>query len=217
MSKGRVLLFSLLLSAICAGLLGAARTLTAESIARNMELDEWRSILEAAGFQPEGGRTILQMPARELEEVYRARVAPAKGADPQRGPFGYTDETGKQVAQVIRIRGKGLWGDMFGFLAVNPTPRAGGKLLLQGITFYREEETPGLGKRIHESKFRGQFRPDQGRLAPGLDILKGEGNAGLGPDRVDGITSATVTSAGVEAMIEDGAKWYLEWKQGGGR
>jgi len=212
-----VLLFSLLLSAICAGLLGAARTLTAESIERNMELDEWRSILEAAGFDPGDGRTIQQLPAKRLEEVYRARVALADGADPKLGPYGYKDDAGTLAAQVIRIRGKGLWGDIYGFLAVDPNPQAGGKLLLRGITFYRDDETPGLGKRINELKFRGQFRPDQGRLAPGLEILKGEGNSGLGPHKVDGITSATVTSAGVESMIEQGAKRYLEWQQGGGR
>ncbi len=214
MSKGRVLLFSLLLSSICAGLLGMARGLTAENIAINERLDERRSILEAADFQPPAGKTILQMPAADLDRIYETRVQNL--GDTPTGPFAYKDESGRVLAHVVRVRGKGLWGDMFGFLAVDPEPRPGGKYLLRGLTFYKEDETPGLGKRINEAKFKGQFRADRGTLVPGLQILKGEGND-TGPQAVDGITSATVTSTGVQAMVAEGARWYVNWRKEGGR
>ena len=216
MSKVRVLLFSLVLSSVCAGLLGIARSLTAEDIARNEKLDEMRSILEAVDFRPAGGRGILEMSPAGVEQVFLARVALASGGDDLQGPFTFSDEAGQLAAHVIRIRGKGLWGDIFGFLAVSPEPRPDGKLLLRGITFYKEEETPGLGKRINEMKFRGQFRADKGTLAPGLRIHRGEGNE-IGPHKVDGITSATVTGVGVEEMIEEGAQRYLSWRRQGGR
>ncbi len=224
MSKARVVLFSLVLSAVCAGLLGVSRSMTARHIERNERLDEMRSVLDAADWRPPGGKTIMEVAPAKVEEVFSKRVRPVAGMDGEplspdafeKGKlvklFSYADESGKVVAHVVRIKGKGLWGDIFGFLAVNPELRPDGKVLLRGITFYKEDETPGLGKRINEMKFRGQFRADQGRLAPGLRILKGEGNE-TGPDSVDGITSATVTSVGVEGMIEDGARWYVSWRK----
>jgi Na+-transporting NADH:ubiquinone oxidoreductase subunit NqrC len=219
MSKARVLLFAFVLSLACASLLGLARNFTAAQIARNELLDEMRSILDAAGWQDPRGRGLLQVPSVELEAVFRQQVQKPEAADPFRGPFTYSDAGGQVRAQVLRLRGKGLWGDMYGFLALSPEPRPDGKLQVRGLTFYKEEETPGLGKRIHESKFRGQFAPEQGRLVPGLRVQKGEGNPS-GPQQVDGVTSASVTSAGVEGMIEEAARWYLDtWlaRAGGAR
>ena len=114
-----------------------------------------------------------------------------------------TTANGEQ-AYVIPVVGRGLWGGLWGYIAVN---EAKDKVL--GTYFYHESETAGLGARISEKWFQDQFigKPifDQdGNVV--LTVVKA-GAAHL-ENEVDGVTGATLTSNGVAAMVKNGLTAY---------
>ena len=110
-------------------------------------------------------------------------------------------------AYVIPVTGRGLWGGLWGYVAVDEQ-----KKTVLGAYFYHESETAGLGARIGEREFQQQFegRPifdENGNVA--LTVVKqGAGDNTL---HVDGITGATLTSKGVGAMVTDGLSAYVEF------
>ena len=63
---------------------------------------------------------------------------------------------GKLVEENVNIfefEGRGLWGPIKGLVALGPDLKT-----LESITIIAQEETPGLGGRISETKFLDQFR-----------------------------------------------------------
>ncbi len=100
-------------------------------------------------------------------------------------------------AMAVPFAGQGLWGPIRGFLALDPDMKT-----VRGITFYEQEETPGLGGEIASSWFREQFKgksiaSSEGK--PGIHIRRGGGASGA--NEVDAITGATMTCNKLEAII----------------
>lgn len=120
------------------------------------------------------------------------------------------DVAGKPEMVVLPIQGYGLWGTIYGFLTLESDMNT-----IKGISFYEHKETPGLGARIEEPKWRALWTgihsyDDNGEVATGVT------KAGNPKDNwVDGISGATLTSRGVSNMIqfwlgEQGYKPYLD-------
>ena len=112
-----------------------------------------------------------------------------------------------EKAYVIPVVGRGLWGGLWGYIAVN---EAKDKVL--GTYFYHESETAGLGARISEKWFQDQFigKPifgEDGKVA--LTVVKA--GAAQQENEVDGVTGATLTSNGVAAMVKDGLTAYTDF------
>jgi Na+-transporting NADH:ubiquinone oxidoreductase subunit C len=122
---------------------------------------------------------------------------------------------------VLPIEGIGMWGTLYGFLAIDRDGRT-----VRGITFYDQKETPGLGGEISNPKWQalwnGRHAYDD-RWEPRLVVIKGT----AGPpeqDRhhVDAISGATITSNGVSRLIgfwmsNDGYGRYLKQFREGGK
>ena len=109
-----------------------------------------------------------------------------------------------EKAYVIPVVGRGLWGGLWGYIAVN---EAKDKVL--GTYFYHESETAGLGARIGEKWFQNQFigKPifdEKNNVV--LTVVKA--GAAQNENEVDGVTGATLTSNGVAAMVKDGLTAY---------
>ena len=96
---------------------------------------------------------------------------------------------------VIPMQGNGLWGPIWGYLAV----AADGKTVV-GVTFDHKSETPGLGGEITTDKFQGQFA--------GKQIMN---NGTPIPVEFDAITGATKTSNGVKEMIDNTLEKYSSY------
>ena len=112
-----------------------------------------------------------------------------------------------EKAYVIPVVGRGLWGGLWGYIAVN---EAKDKVL--GTYFYHESETAGLGARISEKWFQDQFigKPifgEDGKVA--LTVVKA--GAAQQENEVDGVTGASLTSNGVAAMVKDGLTAYTDF------
>ena len=112
-----------------------------------------------------------------------------------------------ESAYVIPVVGRGLWGGLWGYVAVNET-----KDKVLGTYFYHESETAGLGARISEKWFQDQFI--------GKPIFDNNNNVVLtvvkagvaqSENEVDGVTGATLTSKGVAAMVNDGLAAYKDF------
>lgn len=93
---------------------------------------------------------------------------------------------------VVPMEGKGLWGPIWGYLAVAPD----GKTVL-GVSLDHKSETPGLGGEITSAKFQSQFKGKQ---------ISSDGH--YVPLEFDAITGATKTSNGVKEMIDNTMQMY---------
>ena len=118
--------------------------------------------------------------------------------------------SGQPDLVVLPIKGYGLWGTIYGFLTLESDMNT-----IKGISFYEHKETPGLGARIEEPKWRAQWNGIHAYDDSG-DVATGVTKAGTPRDNyVDGISGATLTSRGVSNMVqfwlgEQGYKPFLD-------
>jgi len=102
---------------------------------------------------------------------------------------------------ILPIRGAGLYSTLYGFLAL----KADGTTI-QGLSFYDQGETPGLGGEIVNPKWRAKWQGkkiyDQDGV-PRIELVKGavDSAAPAAVHQVDAIAGATLTSRGVGNLM----------------
>ena len=194
--KGNVytLVYSAILGTACALLLTAAATFTEPYQKANKEAEEMLNILTALKVPFDENAT-----AKQLIEIYEANIKEQAASDKLTFyEYKPASASGRLEAVAVRFAGPGLWGPVKGFLALEADKRT-----IRGITFYEQEETPGLGGDIVTDKFRDQFA--------GKSIVDSSGKAGIvigagkqtEDNGVDGITGATMTCDKVQQMINE--------------
>ena len=102
---------------------------------------------------------------------------------------------------IIPMRGTGLWGPIWGYLALDSTST------VVGAVFDHKGETPGLGGEIASDKFAQRFigkRMD----TQAIHLAKNADHSN--PYEVDAISGGTMTSNGVTAML---AKAYDDYSK----
>jgi Na+-transporting NADH:ubiquinone oxidoreductase subunit C len=111
-------------------------------------------------------------------------------------------------AFIVQVYGAGLWDEIWGFLALDTDLNT-----IAGVTFGHKGETPGLGARITENAVQGRFQgkrifDDNGDFQS-VAMQKGEGRDYSGEDhKVDGLSGATITANGVNAMFRNYLQAY---------
>lgn len=115
---------------------------------------------------------------------------------------------GEEDAYILPTYGNGLWNNIWGFIALKSDLNT-----IKGVSFDHVGETPGLGARITESEIQGRYKDKQiydGGALVSVTMVKGEGTpeANLGSHKVDGMSGATLTANGVNAMLELYFKCY---------
>ncbi|MBR6168154.1 MAG: FMN-binding protein [Paludibacteraceae bacterium] len=174
---------------IVAVLLAVVSSVLQERKDKNVLLDKQKQILGALkvdsiqGDPAEVYYTLVQDTLKyENAEVY---VANLNGA----------------IKYVLPLEGKGLWGGIGGYLALDED-----KNTIWGVNFNHEGETPGLGAKIVDMPFRAQFEGKHIRNAEGqvvsVAVLKA-GTRAEGQEQVDAISGATITSTGVSTMLNE--------------
>lgn len=105
-----------------------------------------------------------------------------------------------EVKYIIPLWGKGLWGPVWGYVALTENWDT-----ISGVVFDHKSETPGLGAEITTSAFEDQFKGKNilldGKVT--FNVLKGTGSSSGNNNAVDAISGGTITSRGVEAMIQN--------------
>lgn len=175
-------LFMVLVTAVLVSVLAVVRALTAETVRRNATLFWKRAVLEAAGVEvPERPEAVVEVFGRRVEER-------ALGGGETVYVVAFPD--GRR-AKVVVAEAPGLWGPVR--LAVGFEE---GLERLTGIAVVDQNETPGLGGRITEAWFVGQFRGKRPPLRP-----VGEKEA-AGESEFQAVTGATSSSSAVRKAIE---------------
>lgn len=107
---------------------------------------------------------------------------------------------------ILSMRGAGLWGPIWGFMALNDD-----KDTVYGASFGHAGETPGLGAEIDKADFSKKFLGKKFFNSEGsfvsIAIVK-PGKSAQGKDYVDGISGGTITSQGVDAMLQSSIGAY---------
>lgn len=107
------------------------------------------------------------------------------------------NEKGERNGAVLHIRGQGLWGTMYGLISLEDDMST-----VRGVHFYEHSETPGLGGEITNPSWvktweGKELYGDDGKVK--FDLVKGGAS---GEHEVDALSGATLTSNGVDALID---------------
>jgi Na+-transporting NADH:ubiquinone oxidoreductase subunit C len=116
-------------------------------------------------------------------------------------------EVDGQTKYVVPVYGAGLWGAIWGYIALNED-----KDTVYGTYFSHARETPGLGAEIATEHFQNEFvgkkTLEDGSIA--LGVVK-NGKVEKPEYQVDGISGGTITSVGVDAMLKACLSSYMSF------
>jgi Na+-transporting NADH:ubiquinone oxidoreductase subunit C len=125
----------------------------------------------------------------------------------------YEAEKDGETLYIIPMEGKGLWGPIYGNLALKDDFNT-----VAGATFSHKAETPGLGAEIDQFFFQEQFIGkkifDEAGSFISIQVVKG--GAKMLPSSqqihgVDAISGGTITSNGVTDMLKDNLDSYVAY------
>lgn len=160
----------------------------------------------ASGREVEGGEPDTFDQQKAKKDPATSSDAPANASRVSRLPnralvYKVLDDAGAVETLILPIEGYGLWGTLFGYLALEADADT-----VVGITFYDHKETPGLGGEVDNPLWKrlwpGREVYDED-WRPALEVIKGSaGPAAKNPHQVDGLSGATITSRGVTNMID---------------
>ena len=102
---------------------------------------------------------------------------------------------------VLPVYGYGLWSVLYGFITLEADANT-----VYALQFYQHSETPGLGGRVDDPKWRELWKGKKVYAAgsdPQLSVIKGQVSMSdpLSSYKVDGLSGATITASGVDHMI----------------
>lgn len=129
--------------------------------------------------------------------------------------FRYKPE-GALKAYILPISGKGLWGMIYGYIALDTDLAT-----VKGIRFYKHQETPGLGGEIEKPWFTSQFEGkrilDTDGKFTSISIVKGKASIKYEGEKlthyVDGISGATITGKSVNKFLESDLRKFEPYFQ----
>jgi len=111
---------------------------------------------------------------------------------------------------IFPVYGKGLWGPVWGYVSLENNLST-----VYGANFSHQGETPGLGAEIATEDFQNQFIGkeifnEQGEFVS-VSVKKGGTANPQSKYEVDGISGGTITSEGVDEMLNDCLKSYIPY------
>ncbi|HID55550.1 TPA: FMN-binding protein [Candidatus Poribacteria bacterium] len=186
--KGKIwlnMLFILILGALSGLLLSGVESFTRDRIKQHQDRRRKAAVLEAAGINYEEDK---------LDEVFEANIRVMRKA-------GFEYYLSPNDLYIFEFKGRGLWGMIEGVIALNPDLET-----LENIRIVSQEETPGLGGRISEEWFLNKFKKK--RVSPKLRLVLRR--KATGPNEIDAITGATMTSQALIDMINESVANFRE-------
>lgn len=223
-------IFSLALCLICSVLLATAAVALKERQTANQQLDKQKSVLLACNLIKPGDTVTKEQVAQLFANIQPRIVDLATDAlvegidpaafDPGSAPLVKPEANLAQIKEVpqqvqifevikdgqidmlvLPIYGKGLWGTLYGFLAVGEDANT-----IEGITYYDHKETPGLGGEVDNPTWKNKWPHREvydENWEVAIEVIKGAaGPAAEDPHSVDGLSGATITSRGVTHMLD---------------
>ncbi len=129
-----------------------------------------------------------------------------KPVEERQYPIYQANKDGQDI-YIFPVRGKGLWGPIWGYVALKDDFNT-----IYGVIFDHKSETPGLGAEITTEDFRSQFVGkqifDENHSFTSVLVLKHGKADPENPHQVDGLSGATLTSKGLSDMLYNSLKAY---------
>ena len=141
-------------------------------------------------------------------EVMLAQAAEIRKPQEERNyPVFVYSENGGPKKYVLPVRGKGLWGPIWGYVALEEDLNT-----ISGAVFDHKGETPGLGAEINTDWFQEPFTGKTIFNEAGEFVSVGVMKGGADPSskhQVDAISGGTITSKALEEMMKDCLAGYV--------
>lgn len=200
-SNKYIFIFITIIVVVCAAILTLASVGLQPIQNANREREKMTQILKASGYTDV--QDVIPFFKSVSEEIQ------VKGDKEQLLVYKLKSKDG-QFCYVMPVKGKGLWGPIWGFVAVKQDGKT-----VNGAVFDHKSETPGLGAEINTEKFMSQFEgkllfDDQG-IFTSIKVVKGGVlNSNLDPKYgVDAVSGGTITSQGLEKMLQNSLTPYI--------
>lgn len=186
----------------------------------NADADKMKQILASAHITPDAGKVNADF----NKYITRSFIVDAEGneiagdafdvnvAEQSKRPVEnrelpvyvcHIDGTDKYI---LPVYGAGLWGPIWGYVALDSDGST-----VYGAYFAHQGETPGLGAEIEKPAFSGQFDGKRlyvdGVFKP-IAVVKAGQQPTNGEDYVDAISGGTITSKGVQSMLDNCLSGY---------
>ena len=187
---------------------------------RNIELEKKQNILSSVGINilreeaedtydkyiieevvvDNQGEKVLGYSAFDIDLAKEIK----KSSEDQLLPL-FVSEMNDKKQYIIPLRGKGLWGPIWGFISLESDLNR-----VFGAVFDHKAETPGLGAEINQDFFQLPFKGKEifkDNTLMSIKVVKG----GASKDdlySVDGISGGTITSDGVTDMLYERLSMY---------
>ena len=208
-SNSYTILYACGVVVVVAFLLATVSQVLKPAITANERIDTKKQILSSLHLKPAQA---------EVEDVYASVVT---SADNQRTfevkrkeisdtclPV-FICQTNDATKYVLPMVGKGLWGGIWGYMAVNADCET-----VYGIYFGHESETAGLGALIATDDFANQFvgkRLTSADASHALSVVKNGSKKDDETTQCDGISGATLTGNGVSDMLQSTVAKYKNY------
>lgn len=210
-SDAYAIIYASIVVVIVAFLLAGVSSLLGPMQQDNIRLDKKKQILASLNIkdQPDAAATYSEVVKQEAIINNAGEVVVTEGGfdvandaiNDSNLPLYICDVKG-ETKYVIPMTGNGLWGGIWGYVAVNSDGNT-----IYGVYFSHASETPGLGAEIAGDKFQKRF--------PGKSIIK-NGAVTLGVAKkvadenseVNAISGATITCSGVNDMLKSTMEAY---------
>lgn len=192
----------------------------------NIANDTKRQILAAALIVPQKGESVATLYENHIKDSY---IVDSRGdvVDKGQNPFDvnvslevkkpdtermlpvFVCDTKAGLKYIVPVYGAGLWGPIWGYIAFDDNGDT-----IYGAYFAHQGETPGLGAEIEKPAFSSQFE-NKDIFAPdgefqSVKVVK-TGREPAEGSYVHAISGGTITSQGVQKMLEDSLRPYTSF------
>ncbi|WP_022850322.1 Na(+)-translocating NADH-quinone reductase subunit C [Limisalsivibrio acetivorans] len=234
-SRKNTIIVALVLSVVCSVLVSATAVLLKPMQDKNRSLERKKNVLAAAELRSEGEsvddafekvtvyfvdietgefekggddakyfrdfNSITTEPETSINLTKKEDIA-GIGRIAKEIPVYLVFNDGELEQVILPVYGSGLWSTMFGFMAVE-----GDLETISGLTFYDQQETPGLGGEVSNPRWQDQWEGkkiynEKDEVA--IQLVKG----GVDPSKpgsehkIDALSGASLTSRGVENLVK---------------
>ncbi|MDA3868234.1 MAG: NADH:ubiquinone reductase (Na(+)-transporting) subunit C [Salinivirgaceae bacterium] len=221
--------YAAIMVVVVAALLSLAATSLKPLQDKNVEVEKKQSILSSVGIgldaaeQKNKNTYIEQLYKKHIIKTYIVnskgekikgeafkvdmKKEMAKPLEKRKLPVFVGQQSDGSKNLILPMRGKGLWGPIWGYVSLQEDYNT-----IVGANFDHKSETPGLGAEINTERFEQQFVGkqlfDSNNNFVSVSVVKGQDTRNM-VHAVDGISGGTITSNGVDAMLEESLGSYV--------
>ena len=202
-SNTYIIIYSVVLVVIVAFCLAFVYTSLKERQDANVALDVKKQVLAALDIRDFADDAAA-------EEAYQQTVEKTDTLDAGTKRIVYLCNVNGEKKYVLFVKGMGLWGPVWGYIALNAD-----KTTVYGTYFNHEGETAGLVAEIKDSRNWQNLFKGKTAYADGKPVLGVKKANDIRPEEkastVDAITGATLTSDGVNLMLQSCLADYQDY------